>query len=120
MKATSNACLALGVAALFSASCEKGGESGAGSEAEGSEAKKSAAAPAADEAKAAAQPEKMALPPTKEGQVRCTGINECKGKGGCHGLKTHSCAGQNACKGKGWIEVPQAECESRGGEILES
>src|SRR5438874_13717483 len=27
---------------------------------------------------------------------------------------------QNACKGKGWIESSKAECEKKGGKIVES
>jgi uncharacterized membrane protein len=50
-------------------------------------------------------------------KVKCVGINECKGKGGCAGAG-NSCAGQNACKGKGVISVPKAECEKKGGKIV--
>jgi uncharacterized membrane protein len=50
-------------------------------------------------------------------KVKCTGINECKGKGGCAGAG-NSCAGQNACKGKGVLTVPKAECEKKGGKVV--
>ena len=32
----------------------------------------------------------------------------------------NSCQGQNACKGKAWIETSKAECEKKGGKIVES
>src|SRR5688572_32963747 len=32
--------------------------------------------------------------------VKCTGVNECKGKGACAGAG-NACAGKNECKGKG-------------------
>jgi uncharacterized membrane protein len=50
-------------------------------------------------------------------KVKCTGINECKGKGACAGAGG-SCAGQNACKGKGMVVVPKAECEQKHGKIV--
>ena len=50
-------------------------------------------------------------------KVKCTGINECKGKGACAGAGG-SCAGQNACKGKGMVVVPKAECEQKHGKII--
>ena len=31
----------------------------------------------------------------------CTGLNDCKGKGGCAVDGKHDCAGKNDCKGKG-------------------
>ena len=37
------------------------------------------------------------------GKVKCSGINDCKGKSACKSA-TNSCKGQNDCKGKGWIE----------------
>ncbi len=51
--------------------------------------------------------------PAEEGraadEVRCYGINACKGKGDCGG-KGHSCAGENACKGKGYLELDRETC----------
>ena len=38
------------------------------------------------------------------GKVKCSGINDCKGKGACKSA-TSSCKGMNDCKGKGWIET---------------
>lgn len=50
-------------------------------------------------------------------QVKCTGINECKGKGSCHGAG-NSCAGANACKGKGVTMTTEANCKAKKGTIL--
>jgi len=54
---------------------------------------------------------------TKEAKVKCQGINECKGKGGC-ATATNDCAGQNACKGKGWLEVTAKDCKAKKGTVL--
>ncbi len=51
------------------------------------------------------------------GQVRCSGINSCKGQSSCATAK-NACAGQNACKGKGWLKVSREECSSKRGHIL--
>ena len=90
MNTTIKASLAVSAAALFIAGCSKGGES----------------APPASAATASAE------------EVKCTGINECKGQGACGVPGGHSCAGQNECKGKGWIKVGQADCEAQGGTVL--
>ena len=51
------------------------------------------------------------------GAVKCTGMNECKGKGSC-GQADHACAGKNECKGKGIMTVPTAEdCTGKGGKV---
>ena len=54
---------------------------------------------------------------TKAAQVRCSGINSCKGKSFCATAK-NACAGQNACKGQGWLKVSRKECSAKGGRIL--
>lgn len=56
-------------------------------------------------------------------QVKCFGINTCKGESVCAVNKPelgieHSCAGENDCKGKGWIKVARGECEAQEGEVL--
>ena len=51
--------------------------------------------------------------------VHCAGINACKGQAACASA-SNSCQGQNACKGKGWIESSKAECDKKGGKIVES
>jgi uncharacterized membrane protein len=50
-------------------------------------------------------------------QVRCSGINSCKGQSFC-ATATNACAGQNACKGQGWLKVSREECSSKGGQVL--
>jgi|CXWL01.1.fsa_nt_gi hypothetical protein len=59
--------------------------------------------------------------PAKDGkaaaaQVKCTGINECKGKGACGGAN-HGCAGKNECKGKGWTMMTEADCKAKSGTV---
>lgn len=53
-----------------------------------------------------------------EETVKCSGVNECKGKGSCH-TADNACAGHNECKGKGWIKTTKAECEEKGGTVVE-
>ena len=54
---------------------------------------------------------------TKAAQVRCSGINSCKGQSVCATAK-NACAGQNACKGQGWLKVSRKECSAKGGRVL--
>lgn len=54
---------------------------------------------------------------TKEAKVKCSGINACKGKGGCAGA-SNSCSGQNGCKGKGWVETSAKECKDKKGTVV--
>ena len=68
---------------------------------------------AADKAKAPKKDDKKAT-----AQVRCSGVNECKGKGAC-GSANSSCAGTNECKGKGWVLVTEKECKEQKGLVLE-
>lgn len=51
-------------------------------------------------------------------QVKCEGINECKGKGACGNDKGASCAGTNECKGKGWVLVAEKDCKDKKGTVL--
>jgi len=52
------------------------------------------------------------------GDVKCTGVNECKGKGACAGADS-SCKGQNACKGKGWVTMKsEKDCKAKGGSVV--
>ncbi len=64
-----------------------------------------------------AKVEKAAASGAKVAEVKCSGINSCKGKGAC-GAATHSCAGQNSCKGKGWVKVSKADCDAKGGTVV--
>ena len=52
----------------------------------------------------------------KVAEVKCSGINSCKGKSAC-ATATTACAGANSCKGKGWIKVSAKECKAKGGKV---
>jgi hypothetical protein len=54
---------------------------------------------------------------TKEAKVKCSGINSCKGKGGCASA-SNGCSGQNGCKGKGWVEATAKECKDQKGTVV--
>ena len=55
---------------------------------------------------------------TKEAaKVKCTGLNECKGKGACGGAG-NDCAGKNACKGKGVTPMSEADCKAKKGTVV--
>ena len=49
-------------------------------------------------------------------QVKCTGVNDCKGHGACAGAG-NSCAGKNECKGKGVSKMTEADCKAKGGTV---
>ncbi|MFZ5472192.1 MAG: hypothetical protein ACOZIN_22400, partial [Myxococcota bacterium] len=52
-------------------------------------------------------------------EVKCQGINECKGTSECASKDGNSCQGLNECKGQGWITEPSAEsCTSKGGTVI--
>ena len=60
-------------------------------------------------------------PPAKDtkaaaANVKCTGVNECKGKGACAGAG-NACAGKNECKGKGVTSMTEADCKAKGGTV---
>ena len=57
-------------------------------------------------------------PPAEQtAKVHCTGINACKGQGGCK-TAANACAGQNGCKGQGFIDIASAdECKTKGGTV---
>lgn len=59
-------------------------------------------------------------PKTEKKQVKCAGMNECKGKGACGSADgKHGCAGSNECKGKGWILVAdEATCTKAKGTVV--
>lgn len=83
---TKGAVIALGVAALFSA--------------------RGALAESGDHAHDA----------KKDAKVRCTGVNECKGKGEC-AAGGNACGGSNECKGKGIKMTTAEECKEKGGTV---
>ena len=51
---------------------------------------------------------------------KCSGANECKGKGACGAADgSHACAGKNECKGKGWVKVKTEKgCTDKGGTVV--
>ncbi len=54
----------------------------------------------------------------KPAEVKCSGINSCKGTSAC-ATATSACAGQNSCKGQGWVKASKADCDTKGGTVLE-
>ena len=51
------------------------------------------------------------------GDVKCMGLNSCKGHGECK-TAANDCKGMNACKGQGWMSVGSAkECTDKGGQV---
>ncbi len=51
-------------------------------------------------------------------EVKCSGINSCKGHGSCK-TASNECKGLNTCKGHGWVPTTSAEeCTAKGGEVL--
>jgi hypothetical protein len=108
--------IAMASATLFAAACTKSKDSPPPADKmEAREPAKPAAAPPAAGTPAAGTP--AAAQPEKVAKVHCGGVNDCKGKSGCHGEK-NACAGQNGCKGQGYIEVTAEDCQSKGGKIL--
>jgi uncharacterized membrane protein len=50
-------------------------------------------------------------------EVKCAGINECKGQGGCASAN-NACAGQNGCEGQGVTATKsEKECNDRGSKV---
>ncbi|HTM46923.1 MAG TPA: hypothetical protein VL137_18330 [Polyangiaceae bacterium] len=56
-----------------------------------------------------------AKPAAAASQIKCLGVNECRGQGQCGGPAGNSCAGQNECKGKGWLLLDAKACTDKGG-----
>jgi hypothetical protein len=70
-----------------------------------------------DSTKTAAKVESAPAEATKVAEVKCSGINSCKGTGACASA-THACAGQNSCKGQGWIKASKEDCDAKGGTVV--
>jgi uncharacterized membrane protein len=51
------------------------------------------------------------------GDVKCSGVNDCKGKGACAGAN-NSCKGQNGCKGQGVTMMKTDDCTKKGGKVV--
>lgn len=59
-----------------------------------------------------------AMPTAAKADVKCAGINSCKGHGSCKGA-SNDCKGHNACKGQGWISAEsESACTGKGGTVL--
>jgi hypothetical protein len=54
----------------------------------------------------------------EEGKVMCSGVNSCKGSSECKSANS-SCKGLNSCKGQGWMHTTQADCDAKGGKVIE-
>lgn len=55
--------------------------------------------------------------PAQAAQVKCSGVNACKGQGACKGA-SNACKGQAACKGQGWINASAENCKAWGGKVV--
>lgn len=53
-----------------------------------------------------------------EAQVKCFGVNSCKGNGACK-TSMNACKGQNSCKGKGFEMMSKADCDTKKGTTVE-
>ncbi len=47
--------------------------------------------------------------------VKCMGVNACKGKSSCKTAGS-SCKGLNSCKGQGFVQVSKSVCDQLGGK----
>ena len=56
--------------------------------------------------------------PTAEAKVHCGGVNSCKGTSDCK-TAHNACKGQNSCKGQGFKALTKAECDAKGGKVVE-
>jgi uncharacterized membrane protein len=54
----------------------------------------------------------------KSADVKCMGINACKGTSEC-ATATSSCKGSNSCKGQGWVHTSKEDCTAKGGKVVE-
>lgn len=48
--------------------------------------------------------------------VKCYGVNSCKGKNDCK-TADNSCKGQASCKGHGFLKMSKEACEKMDGKI---
>jgi uncharacterized membrane protein len=56
-----------------------------------------------------------ALAEGTSGNVKCYGVNGCKGQSDCKTAHS-SCKGKNSCKGKGFKEESKEQCDKDGGK----
>ncbi len=52
-----------------------------------------------------------------DADVKCAGVNACKGTGACKAA-TNECKGANGCKGKGWTSMSAKDCKAKGGTVV--
>lgn len=64
-----------------------------------------------------ATPAGPTLPEMVNTNVKCAGVNACKGKGACKSIN-NSCKAKNSCKAEGWLSLPKQECVQKGGVSL--
>lgn len=56
-------------------------------------------------------------PTAAKADVKCAGINACKGHGSCK-TASNECKGLNACKGQGWVSAEsESDCMGKGGKV---
>jgi uncharacterized membrane protein len=60
----------------------------------------------------------VATAQAEEAKVQCGGVTGCKGQSDCM-TATNACKGQNTCMGQGFKVLSKAECEKKGGKILD-
>lgn len=56
--------------------------------------------------------------PGAEAQIKCVGVNSCKGHSDCKTAQ-NACKGQNGCGGKGFLMMTQAECDAAKAKAAE-
>jgi len=58
-----------------------------------------------------------ASPSAQQAQIKCLGINACKGQSACKTV-ANDCKGKNSCKGKGYLTTVDAKsCVAQGGHV---
>lgn len=103
--------IAMTAGALFAGACKKSDDAK-------SSTKPAAAAPAPPASGAAAAPPAATAPGEKVAKVHCSGVNACKGQGGCKSA-ANACKGQNGCKGQSFIDTAnEQECKDKGGQVM--
>ena len=51
-------------------------------------------------------------------EVKCMGINACKGTSEC-ATASNGCQGHDSCKGQGWVHASKEDCDAKGGKVVE-
>ena len=54
---------------------------------------------------------------TADANIKCAGINSCKGQTACKSA-SNECKGKNSCKGKGFLAVSKEDCAAKKGTEL--